>query len=344
MAPSSDKNYAYLHLPRGGICIRRENVDQPDQPFYLNLQIGSPPETLKDTLNNPEWPVGVPRDFVVPARLIDPRSIVTLAELEFPGYYHYFEHPAKNNIRIFIDDPEQEAPLRVMLNEAVFGPRIKREDFKNDFSDPEQAFDIAGECEYFNQFSFEDVFDIRVKQPGEKRLVISPFYELAILQQNGLYHYKLYEKGNASAVFTCNEIDLFSSKQIVHKRNVLMRRPDFAVSAVGNSTGFDERGETSGFVIWVNGHGIMIDPPANTRLWLEENNVLPEETDRVILTHCHADHDAGLLQRIMENDHLDIYTTATVWNSFKRKYDRLMEELQPFYRWNENKNRRHGKY
>ncbi len=337
MAPTCDSNFAFLQLTRGGICIRREGVNDPADPAYLNVQIGSPPETLKDTLNNPHWPVGVPRDFIVPERLIDPRAIVTLAELEFTGYYHYFERPEKQNTRIFLNNPDMEEHVRNMLNEAVFGPRIPFDEFKQDFAIAEEAFDISKECEFFNPFSFEDVFRIFTRKPEDKRLAISDRYELAVLRNNGIFFYKLYEKGNAAPIFSCSEIDLFSRKKTLQRKNSSMARPDFAISSIGNSTGFDEKGETSGFVIWVNGRGILIDPPANTRFWMKEYDVLPEETDRVILTHCHADHDAGLLQRILENDHLDIYTTRTVWNSFIRKYGKLVEELQPSYRWHEVK-------
>ena len=337
MPITCDKNYAYIQLSRGGICIRRLNIDDSKSPDFLNLQIGSPPETIKDTLNNPEWPVGVPRDFIVPERLIDPRSIVTLGDLEFPGYYHYFIRPEKQNIRVHLNSEEQAEQLKIMLNEAVFGPRIDIDEFKKDFSNPDQVFDISKECDYFNQFTFEDIFILNVKQPNESKLKISPRYDLAVQQKSGIYFYKLYELGNASPIFACSEIDLFSRKKMVQKRNPMVRRHDFAISSIGNSTGFDEKGETSGFVIWVNGHGIMIDPPANTRFWLMENKVLPEETDRVILTHCHSDHDAGLLQRIMENDHLDIYTTRTIWKSFSRKYEKILDDLHPYYRWNEIK-------
>ena len=326
-----------MQLPRGGICIRREGVEDTGSPKYLNLQIGSPPETLKDTLHNPDWPPGVPRDFVVPERVVDPRSIVTLAELEFTGYYHYFIRPEKQPTRIYVNNPDQQDQVRAMLEEAIFGARVSAEEFAGDFADPRLAFDIAAECEFFNPFSFEDVFQIRTRMPDERRMLLPNGYSMAVLQSGGIYYYKLYEPNNAQPVFTCSEVDLFSQKREIQKKPSVVRRPDFAMAAIGNSTGFDENGETSGFLMWIGGSGVMVDPPANTRFWLMENRVLPEETDRVILTHCHADHDAGLLQRMLENDHLDVYTTRTVWNSFMRKYGPLLEELQPSYLWHEIK-------
>ena len=48
-----------------------------------------------------------------------------------------------------------------------------------------------------------------------------------------------------------------------------------------------------GFIIWLNHFGIMVDPPVNSTEWLLDSNVNPKFIDSIILTHCHADHDAG---------------------------------------------------
>ena len=36
---------------------------------------------------------------------------------------------------------------------------------------------------------------------------------------------------------------------------------DFGVTVLGNSHGFDPAGSTSGFVLWIYGKGVMVDPP-----------------------------------------------------------------------------------
>jgi Cft2 family RNA processing exonuclease len=45
--------------------------------------------------------------------------------------------------------------------------------------------------------------------------------------------------------------------------------------------------------------------------------------DAVILTHCHADHDAGIFQKIMEETRISFFTTPTIMASFLRKYSSL---------------------
>lgn len=37
--------------------------------------------------------------------------------------------------------------------------------------------------------------------------------------------------------------------------------PDFGITILGASHGFDCKGSTSGYILWVNQRGIMVDPP-----------------------------------------------------------------------------------
>ena len=40
---------------------------------------------------------------------------------------------------------------------------------------------------------------------------------------------------------------------------------------------------------------------------------------KVILTHCHSDHDSGLLRKILDGEKIEVYTTNTINESYKRK-------------------------
>eukprot|EP00980_Cylindrotheca_fusiformis_P029435 scaffold23476_cov125-Cylindrotheca_fusiformis.AAC.3 len=49
--------------------------------------------------------------------------------------------------------------------------------------------------------------------------------------------------------------------------------PSFGVTVLGNSHGFDKNGSTSGYVLWVNGRGIMVDPPPYSNATLEREGI-----------------------------------------------------------------------
>ena len=67
----------------------------------------------------------------------------------------------------------------------------------------------------------------------------------------------------------------------------------------------------------------MVDPPVNSTSWLHESNVNAKLIDSVILTHCHADHDSGTFQKILEETRITVYTTPTIMRSFLTKYSAL---------------------
>lgn len=99
--------------------------------------------------------------------------------------------------------------------------------------------------------------------------------------------------------------------------------PLFGITVIGSGSGFDLNETTSGFIIWVNRRGILIDPPVDTTLWLKSMDINPRLIDDCILTHCHADHDSGILQKLLEEKKLNLRTTDTIMESFVRKYQAL---------------------
>ncbi|MCG8568199.1 MAG: cAMP/cGMP-dependent 3',5'-cyclic-AMP/GMP phosphodiesterase [Desulfobacterales bacterium] len=91
------------------------------------------------------------------------------------------------------------------------------------------------------------------------------------------------------------------------------------MTTLGAGHGFDPGAMTSGMIIWLNGRGIMVDPPVNSAIDLVGRGVNPKILDSIILTHCHADHDAGTLQKILQEGRITLYTTRTIFNSFLTK-------------------------
>ena len=100
-------------------------------------------------------------------------------------------------------------------------------------------------------------------------------------------------------------------------------RPTFGVTMLGTSHGFDPMGTPTGFVLWIGGKGILVDPPLWSMEILEEMGCPLQMIEGIILTHCHADHDVGTFQMIIRRRRMKLYTSKTIRDSFMRKYAAL---------------------
>ncbi|MBN2535020.1 MAG: cAMP/cGMP-dependent 3',5'-cyclic-AMP/GMP phosphodiesterase [Spirochaetales bacterium] len=293
-------------LPRGGYLV---------QSPVGYIQFGAPPETIKDTMKLPQ---SVPQIFVLPRELFHRQKGISIAELEFPIYYNFFIREKRTTI---IGTREQISKLIRTLNEAIFGP--KDVSLAKDIHPSRKDIcipDLRKEMEYFRgSFSFKDL--VGLGYINNNRFS----YENVDIVQDENRDYDVY----------------FDDTKVAHIPGMMEYKPKyrlgerlpepyipplFGVTCLGPSHGFDPGENTSGYVIWLNHNGVMVDPPVNSTEWLENSNVNPKLIDSIILTHCHADHDAGTFQKIMEEGKVTIYATHTVINSFLRKYAALSDE------------------
>ena len=263
-------------------------------------------------------PNSVPQVFVLPCALFDWRKGINLADLEFPIYYNYFIRKRKTRI---VCTREQAGRLIKALQEALFGPKdlyLSGDVFGADAGG--YVPDIGAEMRYFRgTIRFRDVLQLSFFEQGSYTL---GKVRIAI---DALGDFEVYFEGRQAAhvpgIIPCKPM-----YQIGRRLPEPYRPPLFGVTCLGPSHGFDPTANTSGFIIRLNHTGIMIDPPINSTEWLESSNVNPKLIDSIILTHCHADHDAGTLQKILEEGKVTIYSTKTVMKSFLKKYSSLTGE------------------
>ena len=293
-------------LPRGGYL-----VDSPEG----YIQFGAPPETIKDTMALPK---SVPLVFVLPRALFDWRKGINLADLEFPIYYNFFIRKKKTHI---ICTKSQAGRLVRALQEALFGP-IGLSLSGDVFGAGRETYlpDLASEIRHFRgTIRFRDVLSLGYLRDGQFSL------GSVRIKLDAAGDFRLAFAGKAAAkvpgILECRPM-----YQIGQRLPEPFRPPLFGVTCLGPSHGFDPTANTSGFIIWLNHTGIMIDPPINSTEWLEASNVNPKLIDSIILTHCHADHDAGTLQKILEEGKVTVYSTKTVMKSFLQKYSSLTGE------------------
>ena len=83
--------------------------------------------------------------------------------------------------------------------------------------------------------------------------------------------------------------------------------PIFGVTVLGASHGFDPKGSVSGYIIWINGRGVMVDPPPFSSQVLRKLGIPSILIEWIIISHCHADHDAGTFQKNMIRPKLQVY-------------------------------------
>lgn len=295
----------YLSLPRGGYLA-------DSSEGYI--QVGSPPETIKDTM---AFPKGVPQYFCLPGQFFNRNKGISVAEVEFPLYYNFFFRKKKTTL---ICSKEQSELFKVVLNESLFGPEVFN--LQNEFDEKSEhpIPDLKAEIAYFRgalqldhlvEFKiFDDKGEVKiggvtVRMTASKDFeIIDPSFVKEPIRLPGTVAY--------NTTFDLGSVD-----------KKPFEPPLFGVTCLGPSHGFDPVDNTSGFILWVNKLGIMVDPPVNSTEWLIRSNVNPKVIDSIIMTHTHADHDAGTMQKILEGDRVTIYTTQTVMDGWLRKYSTL---------------------
>jgi len=303
---SSEEAFEVYDLPRGGqVVVWGKFV----------AQIASYPETIKDTMGQSH---GVPQVYILPERLFDISLGVSRSEVEFPTYFNFYLNQRKT---IIVCRRHQLKPVMRVLREAVFGPSSLR--LERDYAPGLKPADLKKEMAYFKQDE---------SKPGG-RLRMRDMVDFAVFDDNNeveLADIKITMVGLDRYRFTSGEKVRELSFRAPPKSPPAAsstrryRPPFFGVTVIGSGHGFDPSADTSGFIIWVNGRGILVDPPVDTTQWLRSHGVDSRLISDLILTHCHADHDAGTLQKLLEEGRVRLHTTPTIIESFIRKYRGLV--------------------
>lgn len=304
------REFSIRPLNRGGILVGWGD---------LLLQMGAYPETIKDTMQCE----GVPQIFVVPERLFDTQLGVSAAELEFPIYFNFY---CKSRMTRFVCRPHQLRPLIRVLKEAVFGP--SNLDYENEYlqgaATPGYP-DLGAEMRWYKKDSRFPGGRLRLRNmvtpsvfDQEGKVDIDGY----CLQDLGHDRYRLSYQGQ-SHEFSYSRPGLDKSEPAASNTKPPFLPPRFGMTVLGSGHGFDVQSLTSGFILWVNGKGILVDPPVHTTEWLRRENVDSRYIEDIVLTHCHADHDSGTLQKVLQEGRVTVHSTATVMESFVRKYRSL---------------------
>ncbi|MDP6944524.1 MAG: cAMP/cGMP-dependent 3',5'-cyclic-AMP/GMP phosphodiesterase, partial [Myxococcota bacterium] len=297
-------------LQRGGVMVKTSGG---------LIQVGVPPETIKDTMRSAD---GVPPIFVLTRELFDYDRGVSVAEVEFPIFYHYF---IRGGRAVIVSTPEQKDAVLRLIREAVFGPATV--DLAPELPLPPE------ECPWRPDLVAEMTRFLQPPDGGEgEPITVEAIVEFVLFEDDVATVGDVVIRQEGRDLFTIEDRALKDTVTFEAASRVTVRRspqrtvpapaftaPAFGVTILGAGHGFDPDGKTTGFVLWLGGRGLLVDPPVDTSEWLVEQGISPRRVDAILLTHCHADHDAGCLQRALQRERVQIVTTHTILQSFLRK-------------------------
>jgi len=281
-----------------------------------NIQFGIPSETIKDTM---KLEYGVPTTYIVPHYMFDITKGLSLSDIEFPVYFNFFINKRKTRI---VCSENQRKRLENVISEALFGP--KTIDVENEFVEGEDTpgfTTLKMEMDSFKKMpmasngmlSLDDLVEFSILDDKQA----ARFSDIEV-QFDSRYNLRVFEKKKEIA-YIKRDFPIMPRETSLSLLPLDFRPPLFGITTLGAGHGFDPNANTSGLIIWVNRRGIVVDPPVNSIKHLLQIGVSPKLIDKVILTHCHADHDAGILQKILQEGKIDLYTTNTIFKSFMKK-------------------------
>ena len=301
---SSLQSLSVVYLPRGGIYVHT-----PAGP----IQFGLPPETIKDSMR---LGLTLPSYFIIPKERFNLVAGINVAEFEFPAYYNFFFKRRRINL---ICTRQVEPLIRTIFTETLLGPSSVEWPAEYGSNCSKRAYpDLAKEMSYFRVNPFdrtpltvdtllafthfdeqgrvhldhgvciadvgeEYVVTARVQQEGQEDSVVK---EIARLRQE-VFSIPVMDETQTQTQTQVQELGAEGRPMSAADYFV---PPHFGVTMLGNSDGFDSAGTTTGFVLWMNRRGIMVDPPPHSGALLKRHGISARLMRGVILTHWSNPH------------------------------------------------------
>lgn len=98
-----------------------------------------------------------------------------------------------------------------------------------------------------------------------------------------------------------------------------IKKPYMGATFLGVGSGFAANRKDSCLIVWTEGKGIMVDAFPDTNRQCLCYGISENDIRYVLLTHVHSDHDAGLVEKILQGERIKIISTQIIFDSFLRK-------------------------
>ncbi len=264
-----------------------------------DILVGCPPEIVK-------WFIA--RGRPIPSVVVLPKDFLidnTLnVEPEFPIYGNFFMQKRRVTI---IGTRNQLQRVKTVFRESFLGPREAKDGKR------ERDF-LRAKTEDGKALKLTDLVNLLPIRRDRKGVAIDG----VTIKTTRPGCFEIWEEGvrlgtvdTTLFALPSHPLDLFKEKAL--------KPPTFGVSFVGTGSGFNPFRRTTSFILWVKGRGIFVDPVTDP--WVELNKLGIDEMDvpSVLLTHCHADHDAGMIRAAIHQRRIRLITSRVVFESFSRK-------------------------
>ena len=311
--PDELQSLSVVYLPRGGIYVHT-----PAGP----VQFGMPPETIKDSMS---LGLTLPAFFVVPKERFNLAAGINVAEFGVPRVLqlllqaapHQPHHDAQRGASHSNCVPARPcwAPSQVDWP-AEYGESVPKRCYPdlrkemahfsiNPFDKSPLTvdsllafthFDDSGRVQLEQGVAIQDAGEEYVVTVGVKQEdggVVER--EIARVRQEVFSTPLLDERDKDRAAAAAASQQQGGSSKAEPDSVEYFVPPQFGLTMLGNSDGFDSTGTTTGFVLWMNRRGIMVDPPPHSGALLKRHGISARLMRGVILTHCFCESDTRVL-------------------------------------------------
>ena len=271
-----------------------------------------------------------PLIYVVSEHMFDRHKGINVAEVEFPAYFSFF---IKQQKVTFVASEAVEQRVRTVFRETLLGPE-SYDGLAAELGDgvaPEVMPDLARECAALR--TFESIDELM----SFKRFDEDVGHGVTIRSLPDLGLFSVVQDGAVELARVPRQMHLPQSP-LARRLSITVAPfdpPQFGVTVLGNSSGFDSKHDTTGLLVWIGGRGVLVDPPVDCIALLHKAGIPSRLITAVVISHCHADHDSGAFQWLLHERKLELITTPTVAGSFLRKYAALldlpMDELRELF-------------
>src|SRR5215471_18602375 len=299
------------------------------------VQLGSLSRTTKDLLRE-----GLQGDqlFILPASLFEGKT--NYADIEFLVYLNFFLRQ-KMRTRI-VGTSRQRQVLHRLLTLTLFGLFEPTAPEPPSFEKLAEAYGVRSRETYHFLRTAHELYGTRrddspdspllgiddyvdfIILDGEVTVIPLPSaevrvapaergFEVRIVQPDGRSSEKQLEVGTPPRLLRRIPPEFREAIQFASDR------PRFGVTPLGTSHGFDANGDCTSFVIWLDSKGILVDPSSEALAYLDQIGVAPQDVPYVFLTHIHADHDAGLVEKLMSGSQTRVIASDPVFHAFIEK-------------------------